>query len=64
MDTQNKAFRRCLSKAPLFNDIIPFMTNDRSINFENCIDLNAVLEEEKAAFEKYAAAKDIECWII
>ena len=31
--------------------------------FENDIDLNAVLEEGRAAFEKYAAAKDIECWI-
>ena len=32
--------------------------------FENDIDLNAVLEEGKSAFEKYAAAKDIVCWII
>ena len=31
--------------------------------FENDIDLNAVLEEGRAAFKKYAAAKDIECWI-
>ena len=32
--------------------------------FENDIDLNAVLEDGKSAFEKYAAAKDIVCWII
>ncbi len=32
--------------------------------FENDINLNAVLEEGKTAFEKYAAAKDIVCWII
>ena len=32
--------------------------------FENDIDLNAVLEEGKAAFEKFATTKDIEYWII
>lgn len=32
--------------------------------FENDIDLTALLDEAKAAFERYAAAADIEVWII
>ena len=47
------------------------MVTDNSANilvviycFENDIDLTILLDEAEAAFKKYAAATDIESWII